>query len=1041
MSNATFATNAQLSDAKATAKQATANLRVGEPNDHFEQEADRVANEIMASGAAKQEWSLSRMSIDAPLQRKCGCGGSGGATGECEECKEKEKQEKSNLQRKASGPRESAVAPPIVHEVLNSPGHPLDRVTRDFFNARFGHDFSRVRVHTDLRAGNSAKAVGVHAYTVGNDIVFDSGQYSPASVKGRKLLAHELAHTIQQRPVLSRQPDPLNRPLPPHDPSPRFAPTGACYGSAICRDLITPSKLLAHAAEDPQNKEKREHRKKVCQKKPPDAACTAEGHGSVARETTKLLKGYDPSRPARGAKLIVDKDLESDFKASTMRCRDFVPPTSGTECITVPDETEKQAAQFNNTMDPTIGGEERGKWRERMVEILVHESEHTRFRAAFRAGGFPEATQQDCATKDTLAAMNELAAMLTEFPIRMERIRTSVGLSPEDRQKELEEWRTHRILGKEQSITVSLRTARCACNCEDADKMIRETVGFTTASWTQQQKNELHRELRDPRWSSLDLRWPFVAPAIPSVGRPDMQRKAAGPAASDVAPPIVHEVLNSPGQPLDKAPRTQFERGIGHDLSKVRIHTDGKAAESAGAVNALAYTVGNDVVFGHGQYNPGTRQGGHLLAHELAHTVQQQRTPGGSLQRKEVCEEEEEAAKSKAVKTKSPAKQQAKETKTPVAAEAKKPEEAAAGEVDVRDWPKKLPRAKRTGLQQRITKVPHELKLAKTCLGGTPPTEEQKKIIRQIKINRATDIREPWPWLIAAAAYNRTIKGPDKKDIKDPDTKGGYKYGGEGGKQASPQKEYKDPKREELNKEFYREGQSISAINTYDNAWLTLGRGLTGAYLSRAMEEFFQNDPKARDMFLDLGAIFADGKLLVVNTDNGAVEEDQLEGNLPGMDARKLFALSEPLLTLYKHVAESEVHAKFLQPAMQKQEAAAGLAIPQSVIDTWSDVAAIKLAGHLILGAGLRWTSLEKCNGSVREILRVYAKLAVPEDSSRGGARVVGTDYAKVILSMAGGKALEALEAITLGPDFKPESQKGKLLLQLSGTRYMRMTL
>ncbi|MDQ5838620.1 MAG: DUF4157 domain-containing protein, partial [Acidobacteriota bacterium] len=89
-------------------------------------------------------------------------------------------------------------APPVVHEVLGSPGQPLDPRARTFFEARFGHDFSHVRVHADEKAAASARAVGAVAYTVGPDIVFESGQYKPGSLKGRWLLAHELAHVAQQ---------------------------------------------------------------------------------------------------------------------------------------------------------------------------------------------------------------------------------------------------------------------------------------------------------------------------------------------------------------------------------------------------------------------------------------------------------------------------------------------------------------------------------------------------------------------------------------------------------------------------------------------------------------------------------------------------------------------------------------------------------------------------------------------------------------------------------------------------------------------------
>jgi hypothetical protein len=85
----------------------------------------------------------------------------------------------------------------------------------------------------------------------------------------------------------------------------------------------------------------------------------------------------------------------------------------------------------------------------------------------------------------------------------------------------------------------------------------------------------------------------------------------------------VHDVLRSPGQRLDAATRSFFEPRFGHDFSKVRIHADGKAAESAQAVNSLAYTVGRDIVLGAGQYQPSSQSINRLLAHELTHVVQQ----------------------------------------------------------------------------------------------------------------------------------------------------------------------------------------------------------------------------------------------------------------------------------------------------------------------------------------------------------------------------------------------------------------------------------
>ncbi len=128
------------------------------------------------------------------LQRKCACGGSGGASGECEECREK----RSGLvQRRAYGAEQEEV-PPVVYDVLRSPGQALDAQTRSFMEPKFGHDFSKVRVHSDDRASQSARAVNAFAYSVGEQIVFGEGQYAPASREGTRLLAHELTHVVQQ---------------------------------------------------------------------------------------------------------------------------------------------------------------------------------------------------------------------------------------------------------------------------------------------------------------------------------------------------------------------------------------------------------------------------------------------------------------------------------------------------------------------------------------------------------------------------------------------------------------------------------------------------------------------------------------------------------------------------------------------------------------------------------------------------------------------------------------------------------------------------
>lgn len=141
------------------------------------------------------------------LQRKCDCGNHTIAGGECNECG------RSRLQRRSSGQAKPTEVPQIVHEVLRSPGQPLDAATRDFFGSRFGHDFSRVRLHIGGQAAESARSVGALAYTVGRDVVFGAGQYSPGSVAGRRLLAHELTHVMQQEGAVTATPQRLVEPL------------------------------------------------------------------------------------------------------------------------------------------------------------------------------------------------------------------------------------------------------------------------------------------------------------------------------------------------------------------------------------------------------------------------------------------------------------------------------------------------------------------------------------------------------------------------------------------------------------------------------------------------------------------------------------------------------------------------------------------------------------------------------------------------------------------------------------------------------------
>ncbi|HEY0727092.1 MAG TPA: DUF4157 domain-containing protein [Pyrinomonadaceae bacterium] len=130
------------------------------------------------------------------LQRKCDCGTHTIAEAKCETCKA---QAATGVIQRAATSSAPADVPPIVEDVLRSPGQPLDTSTRNSFEPRFGQDFSRVRVHADQRAADSAAAISAHAYTVGENVVVANRNYPADTYENRRLMAHELAHVVQQK--------------------------------------------------------------------------------------------------------------------------------------------------------------------------------------------------------------------------------------------------------------------------------------------------------------------------------------------------------------------------------------------------------------------------------------------------------------------------------------------------------------------------------------------------------------------------------------------------------------------------------------------------------------------------------------------------------------------------------------------------------------------------------------------------------------------------------------------------------------------------
>ena len=160
-----------------------AKLATGSPDNEYERAAERASKQVVAS------------SFPPVLQRKCACGGIANPEAECAECRNK----RLSLEQHPAKHGGPTFVPPIVHKVLRSPGQPLETATQAFMNLRLDHDFAAVHVHTGADAEKSARAMGALAYTVGQNVVFGTGQYMPGTITGRRLIGHELVHTTMQQ--------------------------------------------------------------------------------------------------------------------------------------------------------------------------------------------------------------------------------------------------------------------------------------------------------------------------------------------------------------------------------------------------------------------------------------------------------------------------------------------------------------------------------------------------------------------------------------------------------------------------------------------------------------------------------------------------------------------------------------------------------------------------------------------------------------------------------------------------------------------------
>jgi Domain of unknown function (DUF4157) len=443
-------------------------LTIGASNDPLELEADRVADLVMATPA--------NPTVSDVVPR---------------------------IQRYTARAKGAETAPASVERALASSGRPLEPALQQDMEQRFGHDFSRVRVHSNAAAERSALDVNAQAYTVGHNIVFGTGQFQPHTPNGQRLLAHELTHVVQQgeRVVAGAL---LQR---------------ACLSAAEC---ATPSATLTGFVADteskPENISKADKRKKVCS--PPTAACTSDGHGAKASALTALVTANYPSRLGFITGIFVNKDMPATWGAVTMECSSFMPPLPGAKCTFVPDRLEAQAKLYQSG-NMTIGGSSRAEWLTSTLGTLTHETEHARFDAA---APIAKPTATACKFEDHESNLSEMAAHLSEMHVFY---RDALARPAKDRFKQFYQMFDFWVKNGSEDISGIVKDLRCKCECSDADYYITKTSESVSSNqkWDTNELFMIHSELRNPKWG-FKPQWPVVPP---SVNVPDLPTVAAVP--------------------------------------------------------------------------------------------------------------------------------------------------------------------------------------------------------------------------------------------------------------------------------------------------------------------------------------------------------------------------------------------------------------------------------------------------------------------------------------------------------------------------------
>jgi hypothetical protein len=782
-------------------------LTISQPGDPYEQEADRVADQVMrmpdptiqrspAEGEPEEDQQIALPTEDEEnlIQRAAD---PAAPEDDLEQLAvPAEDDEELDVQRYADPAQTPEIAPRTEASiaVLRGGGQPLDETTRAFMEPRFGHDFSQVRVHTGVQAAESARSVSALAYTVGQDVVFGAGQYAPGTDAGRRLMAHELTHVVQQGGIAADErlesdhhQQSMKTPAANavhHQPHLSASGETSLSRLAVLQSTVLPTVMRAALFTSTLEIRHRVLKSRVFPVSQGGLIVTANAAWEESSErygtesTSHGYAGLDMTLSKEG--FIFDSEYGTcEFETGRPSSRIWTNLPDGDYYLTIFTDNSNPnhflrgvlevAQQSGLTGDsctrPPPGALEvvhtaldlaglipalgvipdtantgiyliEGDWENAGLSAIaiipvfgdaasvVHIGEKTAVRvsseAAERLGrdriarGFREARAADTTSSARRATAarprtpddeyNDFLRMLDEEtenagfhamgePVSMQphsgarRARQIVGVgsnhesahnlaqsvgrgvpgyNPSAALTTLQERAVHRGMDQywKEAFQRMRQEGRSTASAQEIYDTLSDSIRHS--SLPVESQNTLIRRLQDEMFVEFGMRpgeqYPLpypnitrtesIAPLQRQIAQPQpdqssmtgvlqrtcacgnhahdgecdeckLRREASGTEQVMEVPAIVDVALRSNGQPLNRETRSFMEPRFGHDFSQVRVHTDAQAAESARSVSALAYTVGQDMVFGAGQYAPGTDAGRRLMAHELTHVVQQ----------------------------------------------------------------------------------------------------------------------------------------------------------------------------------------------------------------------------------------------------------------------------------------------------------------------------------------------------------------------------------------------------------------------------------